>query len=1117
MAGSPMSRSGCGLRRCFAAVLLSVVLAGCSSSPPTPSPSPEPAAPAGSRSAYAKLFDQVREDGTVSRETALQAFAVAFAPLPGVSAPVGGPPQPHERLSGTFAINWLRPYWNELAPDQRAVIERVLALDPGRTIVRRAASDQIVLAGFRQASSMEQPYLDALADAAKAYAQKLGRPLSIDYSLSFNKTAQKDESTGVAATTIIDLKAFLGVPFGECEIRVEPWFRDGPQWQPELRSTMAHEMFHCFQFDLEQQHGIFLHELPKWVEEGEAEWAAQATLGPSPSGAAWWFKYLQSPDRSLFARTYDASGFYEHLLEVGIDPWKRLDAILLAEQNEAGFKAAGAAGNDYLDTWAAGLIRNGVIGGAWNAIGRWGELPGATPAPTPLGVGDYKYIETPQVTNVIWEVQSHADIVETRIEGHARLHSGELEAVGLEQRFVCTRPDRCTCQDGESYDGPDLEQGAPVVLVALSGGLTGLGRRRLAGGPVIGHGLDEYCHERQPQAGGVPCLGGCGASDGDPHLQTINRVRYDLQAAGEYVLLRSPDRGVEIQVRQEPVPGRRGVAFNTAVAAKVNGHRVGIYPGSAGLELRIDGDPTEPTAAVLGPGASVTRYASGYELRFPDGTILWVVAVDIMNLRIAPSDGMRRHGSGLLAEVRGKGMRVPALPDGTTLPRPADDHERYQFLYERLAPAWRVTVETSLFDYAPGESPATFAIAGFPAEEDLRTFIQIDPAARDQAEAVCAAIGDGDLREACVYDVAVTGETTYAEVYEMTEAFQETGSVALGPPATPPATPEPTASPSAGALPAGFHLIGEPLHGWFGSAVGPDGLLYSSVLGVDDLSWLLVVDPQTGAVVRKAKVTLPGVLAFASGSVWIGEFRRRDGGCMVARLDPVSLREQAAVAIPCHPFRTSMAALDDAIWFIDATGTDDKGHGGQLRRIDPASNTLGQAVALPYFHAVATVRATNQALFYGNPDNGAYRLRSGGDRLEPVGPRFAFTWPVGDGVWAQQDTSAGYFTTAGTPDQQVEVAGQLVGADPETLFVRVSDGVEELWRYPLDGNVPEFLAASTTVATAAGPVPLPYTVGIMGFAEPLLHGDGVLIAIWLVNGADSAFERQLIIQTISLP
>ena len=52
-------------------------------------PLPRRARPRGDPSSYDQLFDQVGDDGSVSMDTALQAFALAIAPLPGVTPPAG--------------------------------------------------------------------------------------------------------------------------------------------------------------------------------------------------------------------------------------------------------------------------------------------------------------------------------------------------------------------------------------------------------------------------------------------------------------------------------------------------------------------------------------------------------------------------------------------------------------------------------------------------------------------------------------------------------------------------------------------------------------------------------------------------------------------------------------------------------------------------------------------------------------------------------------------------------------------------------------------------------------------------------------------------------------------
>ncbi len=66
--------------------------------------------------------------------TALQAFSLAIAPLPGVrvpAGPVGVIPD------GSLAVGWLLPWIERLTRAQRAVVEHGLALNPVATRASR--------------------------------------------------------------------------------------------------------------------------------------------------------------------------------------------------------------------------------------------------------------------------------------------------------------------------------------------------------------------------------------------------------------------------------------------------------------------------------------------------------------------------------------------------------------------------------------------------------------------------------------------------------------------------------------------------------------------------------------------------------------------------------------------------------------------------------------------------------------------------------------------------------------------------------------------------------------------------------------------------------------------
>jgi hypothetical protein len=1030
-------------------------------------------------------------------------------------------------MSGTFAIDWLAPYRTQLTPDQEAVVERALAPDASRVTIQPQSADAAVPAKFVPAAPAEQEYLDALAQARLVIAAKLGRPLTVPYSLTVNATHQ-DPNAGALAYAEALVNPIRGLV--ECAIHAEPEL--GALNNIDiLRASMAHEMFHCFQDELLDEHDLATADHPAWLVEGEAEWAGEATFQATDVGLGWWETYLGSPGKVLFGRTYDAVGFYEHMAEEGIDPWTHMDAMLVAATSIDAYKAAEASRDQFLDTWGSGLFRDQSLGPPWYAVGRWATTAAGPAEKVLVKADDIVSADANPATESLLRVTSNADIVETRIPGHARLHGGAIDDIGLEQRFLCTRPDNCPCPAATHYEGPDLEPVGPTFAVALTGGLDGIQ------GLLWGHSLDEYCTPTAspPPGGGAapPCIRiGCGSSNGDPHLRTVNGLRYDFQAAGEYVLLRSPDGSIEIQDRMVPVPGRPGVSFNAAVAARVNGHRVGVYGSSTGLELHVDGAVVAPGAASLGPGASVAAYGKGYELTFPDGSELWALGVDILNVVVRPSDQLRGNGRGLLAEVHGHGMRVPVLPDGAQLPAPADSHQSYQLLYGQFGPAWQVTPQTSLFDYGPGQSVASFQVPGYPAEADLRPVSPATVAQAPPAGTGCAAVTDPDLRADCAFDVAATSTTAYADLYTITDQFEQQGPAALAGQTAPPTTPASTTSgaptPAAGSPAAGVHHVADGLLALGGLGIGPDDLLYTSAVDLNNAGLLLVIDPRTGDVLHRIQGKGAGQVAFAAGSIWIGNFERAGSPRAITRLDLRTLAEEATVAVGCSPAGPPIfAGFGDAIWFIDPTGADAAGNGGHLRRIDATTNSIDRSIELPPLNAFATVRATQVALFYGNPDGGAYRLLPDADHLDPVGPQFSFSFPVGDGVWAgQPDGSgqgsvAGFYTSAGDPERTVAIEdGQLVAASAQALYVKVVDDTSTLVRYALDGSAPEVVATEATIPTAGGTTRLLYQVGVPSPPDlwsPLLVGDHFLVATWLVPAATESGQMQLIIQTIPEP
>ncbi|WP_223645656.1 VWD domain-containing protein [Corallococcus sp. EGB] len=293
-------------------------------------------------------------------------------------------------------------------------------------------------------------------------------------------------------------------------------------------------------------------------------------------------------------------------------------------------------------------------------------------------------------------------------------------------------------------------------------------------------------------------LGGNPSTWGDPHLTTVDGVRYDFQGAGEYVLLRDLD--LELQARHTPVQteqpvgpdehtGLTGcVSITTAVAARVGPHRISYQMNVEKpelLELRVDGKPVTLDKELLLPSGgriTSTPASGGIRIESPGGTRI-TITVDwwahyhlwYMNIGVEQA----RATEGLLGPIA-PGNWLPTLSDGSQLGAlPGDLTDRHVGLYEKFGESWRVTKETSLFDYASGYSTASYTLRGWPEYKADQCRITkapvgipvVDPLKAlplEEAEALCKGVSEERRRE-CVQDVSSTGEPGFAGTFITTE------------------------------------------------------------------------------------------------------------------------------------------------------------------------------------------------------------------------------------------------------------------------------------------------------------------------------------------------------------
>ena len=146
--------------------------------------------------------------------------------------------------------------------------------------------------------------------------------------------------------------------------------------------------------------------------------------------------------------------------------------------------------------------------------------------------------------------------------------------------------------------------------------------------------------------------------------------------------------------------------------------------------------------------------------------------------------GLQGEGEGAQNDIQ--------LPDGTVLPQPITTDT----LYNVFGNAWRVSQATSLFDYAPGQTTATFTDVNFPS--DVVTLANLPAAQVAAAAALAAAAGitNPALAAAAELDYLATGQM---QAFSSAANVQQAGLVSGAETVTPVVTPAATAGVAADA------------------------------------------------------------------------------------------------------------------------------------------------------------------------------------------------------------------------------------------------------------------------------------------------------------------------------
>ncbi|WP_203994873.1 VWD domain-containing protein, partial [Sphaerisporangium rufum] len=242
---------------------------------------------------------------------------------------------------------------------------------------------------------------------------------------------------------------------------------------------------------------------------------------------------------------------------------------------------------------------------------------------------------------------------------------------------------------------------------------------------------------------------------GEPHLITLDRLSYDMQSVGEFVLAESDSHDLKIQARFTAV--RDNVSILDRVAMSVDDHVVEI-----GEDLLIDGEPytlPDDKAVQFGETAGIIHKGGSYY-------VFW----DGMDGGVFQWDGTCCHAGlafggeppadlvGLLGDGDGNPDDDLKYRDGTQLPADASP----TVIHGQYADSWRISDEESLFTYAAGQNTGTFTDLTFPSE--IFTVHDLTPEQISAGSTYCQErnVPPGPVFDGCVLDIALTADASFA-------------------------------------------------------------------------------------------------------------------------------------------------------------------------------------------------------------------------------------------------------------------------------------------------------------------------------------------------------------------
>ena len=723
---------------------------------------------------WGRVLDQVRPDGTVSERTALEAFALAYGPVPGVptpKGPIGAVPD------GTLAAAWVLGYRARLSPPQLRVVYRLVGLPPPGRSARVAGPPDYGDPNWVGSRRLEQ----VARMWVSVYDAEFGIALPLSVVAGYTSTVLENRITHVKAlgdAAPLDT-ANGGWGSGDpqiCRIRVGPLGLT--KNAADQSSILAHEVFHCFEF-------YFLgpkawYDRPKaWIMEGLAVWGQLSVDHHAPNAfASFMDNYAVSPSHrvvhpNLRRRRVLGPRAGRVPRSVGADPVDPQRG-----GNESAFHNAGADTADFLNSWGSSVFNSRTAGPPWEMVSPNNPsivTLGQVIKPATGAVEASTAVAAPAVHDRPVHRRCHRGTAAARVDH--RLGSPELPA-------QLHRPARrLVLHERQALRLPTEDCRYRPADTAACAGDPARARRRpwqrhqWRGRSVSAVALLPQADTPAPGGGGSLRCGNddCGSSGGDPHMSTFPGLSFPFQAAGEFTLVKSTTDDLEIQVREQPFGASRYVSLNTAVAMRVAHATVEVEPGrpnhpivwvdrrrlNAQGSVRLAGGGRlselagttvivtwpDGTEALLSPGAIGPGYEDGVDVA------LKVAPARVGHLTGLLGDAGTADGTELVGRNGRRYSYQIANPD-----TPAE----FALLYKSFGRSWRISQRNSLFVYPRGKDTNSYTINDFP--RGAYTVETLSPPAFASGERACAAAGVNDpaVLGDCILDVGATGDPGFA-------------------------------------------------------------------------------------------------------------------------------------------------------------------------------------------------------------------------------------------------------------------------------------------------------------------------------------------------------------------